>query len=141
MYTCTLMHTHTYPQKYTCAWMTPSKHPEGRLLRLTIYAQICIHIHIHMYIHTCVYIYIYTCIYVHTYMSVHIHTCTYLYTPVQHIHIHARMHVWNDSAAATAQEARLDNKKFRPSPCPLQSRGGLPSVASSPIFLSMRNNR
>jgi len=50
--------------------MTPSKHAEEQLLRLTMYAQICLHIHIHMYIHAYVYICIYTCIYIHEYMSV-----------------------------------------------------------------------
>ena len=45
---------------------------------------------------------------------------------------HAK-HVWNDVAATTAREARLDAKKLRPSPCPLQSGGGSPTVASSPI--------
>ena len=38
--------------------MKPSKHAEERLLKLTIYAQMCIHIRIHMYIHAYVYIYI-----------------------------------------------------------------------------------
>jgi len=125
------MHTHTYPQEYTS--MTPPKHADQRLLRLTIYTQICIHIHIHMYIHAQVYIYKYACIYIHIYMSVHIHTCSYIHTHVQHVHMHARKHVWNDCAAGTAREARLDAKKFRPSPCPLQSGGGLPFVAGSPI--------
>ena len=87
----------------------------------------------HMYIHAYVYIYIYTCIYIHMYMSVHIHTCTYIHTHVQHVHMHACKYVWNDGAAATAREARLDAKKLSPSPCPLQSGGGSRSVASSPI--------
>ena len=93
IYAYTHMHTHTYPQEYTCTSMTPFKHAEERLLRLTIYAQICIHIHIHMYIHAYVFIYIYACIYIHMYMSVHIHTCIYIHTHVQHVHMHARKHV------------------------------------------------
>jgi len=64
VYAYTHMHTHTYAQEYTCASMTPSKHAEERLLRLTIYVQTCLHIHIHhKYIHACIYLYIYTCIY------------------------------------------------------------------------------
>jgi len=133
IHTYTHMHTHAYPQEYTCASMTLSKHAEERLLRFTIYAQICIHIDKHMYIHAYVYIYIYTCICIHVYMSRHIHTCTYMHTHIQHVHMHAHKHVWNDGAAATVREARLDAKKLCPSPCPLQSGGELPSVASSPI--------
>jgi len=92
------------------------------------------HVHTYKHVYTCnVYTYIYTCIYIHIYMSVHIHTCTYVHTHVQHVHMHAHKHVRNDGAAATAREARLDAKKLSPSPWPLQSRGGLPSVASSPI--------
>jgi len=78
-----------------------------------------------MYIHTCTYIYIY--------MSAHIHIYTYIHTHIQIVYMHARKHVWNDGAAATAREAPLDAKKLRPSPCPLKSGGGLPFVASSPI--------
>jgi len=113
--------------------MTPSKHAEERLVRLKICAQICIHINIHMYIHAYLYIYIYTCIYIHMYMSLHIHTCTNIHTHVQHVHMHACKHVWKDGTVATAREAWLDAKKLCPSPCPLQSGGGSPSVASSPI--------
>jgi len=77
----------------------------------------------------------YTCIYIDIYMSVHIHKFTYIivYTHVQHVHMHACKHVWNDGEAATAREAPLDVKKLHPSPCPLQSGGGSPFVASSPI--------
>jgi len=113
--------------------MTPSKHTEERLVRLTICAQLCIHINIHMCIHAYVCIYIYTCIYIHMYITVHIHTYTYIHTHVQHVHMHACKHVWNDGTAATVREAQLDANKLCPSPCPLQSGGGSPSVASSPI--------
>jgi len=133
VYTYTHMHTRTYPHEYTYACMTPSKHAEERLLRLTIYSQICIHVHIHMYIHAYVYMYLYTCIYIHIYTSVHMHTCTYIHTRVLHVHMHACKHVRNDGAAATARQAKLDAKKLCPSPCPLQSGGGSPSVANSPI--------
>jgi len=130
IYTYTHMHTHTYAQEYTCASITPSKQAEEQLLRLTIYAQVCIHIHIHMYIHACVYLYIYTCIYIHIYMPVHIHTCTYIHTHVQHVHMHAC------STSASTVRQRLRGKpavSWRPSPCPLQSGGGSPFVASNPI--------
>jgi len=108
-------------------------HAEALILRLTIYAQICIHIHIHMCINAYIYIYIHTCTYIYIYMSAHIHTYTYIHTRIQnYIWTHAK-HVWNDGAAATAREDQLDAKKLCPSPCPLQSGGGIPFVASSPI--------
>ena len=98
------MHTHTYPQEYTCTSMTPSKHAEEQLLRLTICAQICIHIHIHMYIHAYVYIYIYTCIYIHICMSVRMHTCTYIHTHVQYMYI-----IRDDAKLAQLVRARTVN--------------------------------
>jgi len=54
-----------------------AQHAEAPLLRLTIYAQIFIRIHIHTYIRAYIYIYMYTCIYIYIYMSVHIRTYTY----------------------------------------------------------------
>jgi len=63
-----------------------------------------------MYIHAHVYIHTYTFIYIHMYMSVHIHICTYIHTYIQRVHMHAHKHAWNDSAAATAREAQLDDK-------------------------------
>ena len=68
------MHTHTYAQEYTRASMTLLKHAEEWLLRLKIYAQTCIHIHIHMYTHAYVYPYIYTCRYIHICMFKNTHT-------------------------------------------------------------------
>ena len=52
---CTYVYTHTHigirihtsPHEYTCSSTTLSKHADEQLLRLTIYAQICIHIHVH----------------------------------------------------------------------------------------------
>jgi len=85
----------------------------------------CINAYIYIYIHTCTHIYIY--------MSAHIHKYTYIHTHIQNVYMQARKHLSNDGAAATAQEARLDAKKLRPSPCPLQSGGGVPFVASSLI--------
>jgi len=103
------------------------------LLKLTIYAQICIHIHIHMYIHAYMYIYMYTCIYIHIYLFVQIHTYIYIHTHIRHVRTHTRKHAWNDGVAATVREARL---AACPSPCPLQSGRESPSVASSPIARS-----
>ena len=56
-----------------------------------------------------------------------------------YIWTHAK-HVWNDGAAATAQEAQLDAKKLCPSPCPLQSGGGYPSwpAAQLPVHEERR---
>jgi len=133
IYTYTHMHTHTYPQECTYASMTPSKHADERLLRLTIYTQICIRIHMHMYIHAYVCMFKYTCIFTHIYMSVHIHTCTYIHTHVQHVHMHARKRVRKNGSAATVREVQRNAKNLSPSPCPLQSGGGLPFVVSSPI--------
>jgi len=103
IYTYTHTHTHTYPQEYACAFMTPSKHAVQRLLRLTIYAQICIHIHIHMYIRAHVYIYIYTYIYIQIYMSVHIHAHIYTHTYNMYICTHA-------STSETTARQRLRRK-------------------------------
>ena len=102
------MHTHTYAQEYTCASITPSKQAEEQLLRLTIYAQVCIHIHIHMYIHACIYAYIYLCRYIHICMFINTRTHTHIRTHIQHVHMHTRKHAWNDSAAATARGADAD---------------------------------
>ena len=99
------MHTHTYAQEYTRASMTLLKHAEEWLLRLKIYAQTCIHIHIHMYIHACVYPYIYLCRYIHICMFINTRTHTHIRTHIQHVHMHTRKHAWNDSAAATARGA------------------------------------
>jgi len=110
---------------YTNTHAHPLHHPhaEALILRLTIYAQICIHKHIHMCINAHIYIYIHKCTYTYIYTHTHIYTRAYkLY-----IWTHAK-HVWNDSAAAIAQDA----KKLCPSPCPLQSGGGT-LRGSSPI--------
>ena len=84
IYTYTNMHTHTYPQEYTCASMTPSKHAGEQLQRLTIYAQVCIHINTC----TCIYMHTYTYKYTHAYM--YIYTCQYTY-----IHAHIYTHTYN----------------------------------------------
>jgi len=68
------MHTNAHAH----TWHRP--HAEALILRPTIYAQICIHIHIHMCINAYIYLYIHTCIYIHIYMSAHIHTYTYIHT-------------------------------------------------------------
>jgi len=113
--------------------MALSKHAEEQLRKVTIYAQICMHTHIHVCVHAYIYIYTYMCIYINIYKSVHIHTCTYIHTHAQHVQMHARKHVWNHGVSATAPEVWLDTKKLCTSSCPMQSGGGLPSVASSPI--------
>jgi len=116
MFTNTRMHTHTCAHEYTCAFMTSPKHDTERLLRLIIYAQICIHMHINIYIHAYAYLYLYTCIYIHIYMFIRTHTYTYIHTHTQHVHMHAHKHAWNHGAAATACEARLDATKAPHSP-------------------------
>jgi len=108
-------------------------HAEALIPRPTIYAQICIHIHIHMCINAYIYIIIHTCTYVYIYMSAHIHTYTYIHTRIQNVHMNAR-------------KARL--KRRRGSDCtgsptwrqeilPFSLSGaiwrGIPFVASSPI--------
>jgi len=61
-----------------------------------------------MYINAYTYINIHTCIYIHIFMSKHIYTYTYIHTHMQNVHMHARKHAWNDSAAVTAQGAYVD---------------------------------
>ena len=112
-YVCTYthMHTHTFTHNLTRMHINDTAlHANASLLRLTIYAQKCIHIHIHRYIHAFVYIYTYTCIYIHIYMFVHVHTYTYKHVHtytykhahIRHVHMHTRTHAWNDTVAATA---------------------------------------
>ena len=84
------VHIHMHMKTHAHAWHHP--HAEALILRPTIYAQICIHVHIHMcisawmykYIHTCIssVTYIYTCLHTYTYTHIHIYThthtkCTY----------------------------------------------------------------
>ena len=44
-------------------------HAKALILRPTIYAQICIHIHIHTCMNAYIYMYIHTCTYIYIYMS------------------------------------------------------------------------
>jgi len=134
IYTHTHMHTHTL---YTNTHAHPlhRRHAEALIPRLKIYAQICIHIHIHtctnayifIYIHTCTYIYLYTC--PHTYIHTHIYTHAYK----RYIHMSARKArlkrrrgidcagspTWRQEALPFSQSAAI--------------RRGIPFVASSPI--------
>ena len=75
------MHTNTHVH----AWHRP--HAEALILRPTIYAQICIHIHIHMCIHACIYILIHTCTYIHIYSCPHTYTHTLIYTHTYKMYI------------------------------------------------------
>jgi len=75
------IYIHTYAYAYICTQTRvhiddTALHANASLLRLVIYSQTCIHIHIHMYIRAHIYICIYTCIYIHIYVIVHIHTYT-----------------------------------------------------------------
>ena len=45
-------------------------------------------------------------------MSAHIHTYTYIHTHIQNVHMNARKHAWNDSAAANVQGAVADQGSF-----------------------------
>ena len=58
------------------------------------------------------YKYIHTCIYIHTYMSAHLHTYTYIHTHIQNVHMNARKHAWNDSAAAIARGVVVERGSF-----------------------------
>jgi len=143
------MHTHTYPQEYTCAFMTLFKHAEEWLLRLTIYAHICIHVHIHMYIHAYVYK-------MHTRTYTHVYTCIRIYIYIQrhiykyiHVSTHTYMHIYTRTRTKCTyalMQARVKRRcgndcagsptwrqEAPPFSCPLLSGGGSPSVASSPI--------
>ena len=114
------IHTYAYAYIYRQTRMRiddTAPHANTSLLRLTIYAQICIHIHIHMYIHAYVYVEIYTSIYVHTYMFVHIHTYTYIHTHIRHVHMHTRKPAWNDGVAATAPDLKSGSSTLLPVRC------------------------
>jgi len=84
-----------------------------------------------MYIDAYIYIYIHTCTY--TYIHVRTHTHLHIYTHTYKMYICTHASTSETTARQTAREARLDAKKLRASPCPLQSGGGLLFVASSPI--------
>ena len=68
-------------------------------------------------------------------MSAHIHTYTYIHTRIQNAHMNARKARLKRRRVSdcAGREVQLDAKKLRPSPCPLQSGGGVPFVASSLI--------
>jgi len=100
------VHTNTHAHE----WHRP--HAEALILKPTIYAQICIHIHIHTCINAYIYICIHTCIYIHIYVSAHIYIYTYIHKHIQNVHMHAHKHAWNDGAAATAQGADADARSF-----------------------------
>jgi len=137
------MHTYIYPHPYAYAYICTRTHMRMHYTVHTLkywywdpqsmhkYAYTHTHLYkrIHIHIHTHMHIYIYMHVRTHT----HIHIYTHIHTHIQIIYMHARKHVWNDGAAATARETQLYVKKLRPSPCPLQSGGGLPFMASSPI--------
>jgi len=94
IYIYTHTHAHAYICKRTHARIyDTAQHAETLTPRLTTYAQICIHIHIHMYIHACKYIYTCTCICIHTCTSVHIHTYTHIrtHTTCTYAHTQARL--------------------------------------------------
>ena len=89
IYTYTHMYTHTYAHENTCAHRP---HAEALIPRPTIYAQICIHIHIRTCINTQMYRYIHTCIYIHiscphTYTLTHIYI--YIHRRIQNVHMNA----------------------------------------------------
>ena len=83
---CIRIHMYTNTHAHTLH----SPHAETLILRLTIYAQICIHIRTHMCINAYIYIHIHTCTHIYIYMSAHIHTNTYIHTCKQNVHINAR---------------------------------------------------
>ena len=74
---------------YTSTHAHPFHRPQADALipRLTIYAQICIHIHIHMCINAYIYIYIHTCTYIYVYTCLHTYTQTHIYTHAYKMYI------------------------------------------------------
>jgi len=136
-----IVHIYTYIHTYAYAYISTR-------MRMRIYDTVqthwrtatethnlCInmHTHTHTHVYTCIRIHIHIHMHIHTYIHVSTHKCMHIYTHthVQHIPMHARKHVWNDGAAATARAARLDATSS--ALLPIQSGGGLPSVASSHI--------
>ena len=111
---------------------TPKKgYWDSKSMHKCAYTYICTCICMHAYIHT----YRDTCIYIHICMFIHTHTYTHIRTHIQHVHVHACKHAWNDGAAATSWEARLDATKAPH----FSSRSGSASSVNE-IWLS-RNDR
>ena len=79
---------HMYTNTHAHALHRP--HAEALILRPTIYAQICIHIHIHMCINAYIYTYIHTCTYIYIYTCPHTYTHTHIHTRIQNVHMNAR---------------------------------------------------
>jgi len=92
---------HMYTNTHVHALHRP--HAEALILRPTIYAQKCIHLHIHTCINAYTYVYIHTCTYIYIY--IHVRTRT---------HIHIYMHTHTNCIYACTQ-ARL--KRWRGSDC------------------------
>jgi len=112
IYTYTHMHTHTYAHEHTCACMALSTRrstdTETHILCTNM------HTHTHTHVYKCIHVRIHTHmhIYIHIYMSTHIHMYTYIHTHIQYVHMLARMHAWNDGAAANARGAVADAGSF-----------------------------
>jgi len=50
--------------------------------------------------------------YIHVRTHTHIHTYTYTHTHMQNVHMNARMHAWNDGAAAKRARSRCRRRKL-----------------------------
>jgi len=99
---CTYIYTHTHAHAYICTRThtcihDTAQHAEALILRLTTYAQIRMHIQIHMYMHA--YKYIQMHMHIHTYM----HVCT-------HTHVHTYTHT-DTTCTYTRMQARLERRR------------------------------
>ena len=108
-------------------------HTKALILRLTIYAQICIHIHIHMCINAYIYTYIHTCTYIYIYMSAHIHTYTYIRTRIQNIHMNARKARLKRRRSSDCAGSPTSRQEAPPFSLSAAIRKGIPFVTDSPI--------
>ena len=108
-------------------------HAEALILRLTIYGQICIHIHIHMCINAYIYIYSHTCTYMYIYTSAHIRTYTYIHTRIQNVHMNARKARLTRRRSSDCAGSLIWRQEALPFSLSAAIRKGIPFVASSPV--------
>ena len=120
---------------YTNTHAHPLHHPhaEALILRLTIYAQICIQIHIHMCINAYIYIYIHTCTYIYIHMSAHIHTYTCIHTRIQNVHMNARKARLKRRRGSDCAGSPTWRQEALPFSLSAAIQRGIPFVVCSPI--------
>jgi len=112
IYTYTHMCTHTYEHENTCAFMTPSTRWSTDTETHNLCTNMHTHTHTHVYIRIDVQIHTHMHIYTYIHVRTHTHIHIYTHTHIQNMHMNARMHAWNDGAAANARGAVADAASF-----------------------------